>query len=241
MLVAALSTGRCLRIRPSVTDVEWSQRRPSRLAVGPRRRGPTLKCSQGMRSTVISAPRVGLPEGRLRGGSVPDPRDTADDEPQPSHERPPHPTTFCRDPRSEPWVSSRLGKQRPECPPAPPILRQQLAQFARIGPVLPARSPASLQAFRRSSPPAGGGGLHRSGRVREALKLYGEHGAGGRYGHARGDLRTQQRALGGQPLGLRESGSIRAARRAGTVRRRLQRDIARETSGPSKCRSPAGN
>ena len=42
-------------------------------------------------------------------------------------------------------------------------------------------------------PPGGGGDLHRSGCVREALGFYGEHGAGGRYGNARGGLRTQQR------------------------------------------------
>ena len=74
-------------------------------------------------------------------------------------------------------------------------------------------------------PPAGRGDLHRSGRVREAVGLYGEHGAGRRYGNARVDLRTQQRALGRQPLGRRESGGDRCARRAGAVRRRLQRDL----------------
>ena len=48
----------------------------------------------------------------------------------------------------------------------------------------------------RLRPPAGGGDLHRSRRVRGAVGLYGEHGAGGRYGHARGGLRTEQRRTG---------------------------------------------
>ena len=46
------------------------------------------------------------------------------------------------------------AKQRSKLPPTPSIVRQQRPQFARIGPVLPARPAASLEASRCSRPRA---------------------------------------------------------------------------------------
>ena len=57
----------------------------------------------------------------------------------------------------------------------------------------------------RLRPPAGGGHLHRSRCVREAVGLY--HGARGRRTCAR-PSRTEQRRLDGQPLGRRQSASV---------------------------------
>src|SRR6266550_2496248 len=83
----------------------------------------------------------------------------------------------------------------------------------------------------RLRPPASRGDLHRSGRVRKALEFYGGHDARRRYGNDRAGVRIQQRQLDGQLLGRRKTRSISPAGGAGTIRRRLRRDIRGENAG----------